>query len=112
MATTKQLRAAKGGEIGMNGEPYAAGTFLPNTTLTKMAKRTPGTGSRKQIIAPCEWAVAPSKNLTSLFAQFREFVNLNTGTVNEDGCRYYHKNPREIAFLFDLWKSGERWVLA
>lgn len=108
-ATSKQKRAAKGGEVGMNGLNYAGGTFLPNTMLGKMT-RTPGSGSRKHRVAPYVWEVAPADGLVTLFNQFSEMVNVHTGAVNEAACRYLRRTPDEAVKMFAAWKAGIMWV--
>lgn len=95
----------------MNGEHYAGGTFLPSTTLAKMARRTKGSGTRKQMVAPFKWELVPAGK-TSLFEQFRDFVDMRSGAVNEQACAYYGRDPKAIAFLYGLWVGGERWMLA
>lgn len=110
MNTVTQNRARKGGQIGANGLSYAGGTFLPNTTLAKMATGSKSSGTRKQIIAPYTWEVAP-EGRTSLFGMFRDFVNLQTGVVNQQACLHYGRNPEAMYDLFILWADGERWVM-
>lgn len=107
MEIASSNRAGKGGEVGMNGEFYAGGTFLPNTTLAKMAKGRKGTG--KQEIAPFKWEVAPD-GMRSLYTLFSAFVNIHTGEVVEQACRYYQRDAKVIAAQFSAWKNGILWI--
>jgi hypothetical protein len=107
--TNKQRRAKVGGETGMNGEQYAGGTFLPNTTLGKMGTGAKRTGGGKQMVAPYVWEIAP-EGKKSLFATFREFVNLNTGEINGTAAAYYGRSVEDIANAYAAWKDGQRWI--
>ena len=65
---TTQKRAAKGGEIGANGEFYAGGKFIntveENSKSLKVAKKT----TRKQEVAPYVWEVQPEGKI-SIFSR-------------------------------------------
>ena len=110
---TTQKRAKAGGEIGKNGEHYAGGTFLPNTTLAKMT-RTVAKGSRKVEIEPYVWVA--SEGLKSLYQRIAGLV----GTINRDGVAVNDQNDTALAYLgytrqqaqelCDRYNNGERWL--
>lgn len=111
---TKQKRAAKGGEIGMNGEFYAGGEFLPNTDLASQHKAKATRGSGKQEIAPYTWEVAPDgmvsiyRNLIGVFARMQNGVMVMN--CSDKTLAYYKRNRFEIAVLIAKWNKGERWT--
>ena len=59
-------RAAKGGEIGINGEHYEGGQFLPNSRTRAKGSNRPRTTGKRQI-APYVWEIAPSPSHFSIF---------------------------------------------
>ncbi len=107
-------RATKGGETGMNGEFYAGGTFLPNTTLGKMQKRAKTSGTGKQEIAPYTYEVAP-EGMTSIYRQiagiYGKIIN-GAFVVNasDTTIAYYGKTRDEVDALAAQWNAGERWM--
>lgn len=117
---TTMARATKGGEIGINGDVYEGGQFLPNTTLPKgFNKRDMRAATRKQNIAPCVWGVAPSPELRAIFAYLAGsygMFNHTTKTFSpflpfiesqERNCPNFKRD--EILGLIEKWNSGERW---
>jgi len=72
-------RARAGGEIGVNGEHYEGGQFLPSTTLPKQApaaSRKAGTGKRE--IAPYVWEAAPD-GMRAIYSQFQHLWKITDG---------------------------------
>lgn len=108
-------RATKGGETGMNGEFYAGGTFLPNTTLGKMQKRAKTSGTGKQEIAPYTWEVAPEgkvsiyRKIAGTTAQWKTF-----GKEFQPFWPYLSQQSQEVQDnaleLIKRWNAGERWM--
>lgn len=108
-------RASKGGETAINGEFYAGGTFLPNTTLGKMQRRVKVAGSRNVQIAPNTWEIAPDGKCSIYgqiagtaaqwdvygvsFKPFWPFLS-QQDQVTQD---------RAVA-LIEKWNAGERWI--
>lgn len=112
-----QKRAAKGGEVGANGEWYEGGKFIATTERKKTEGSKPrGTG--KVEIAPGVYEVAP-EGMKSLYrmiglgiygvwdrASEKIVINPRAETI-------MHKNniSREsVQALIDQWNSGQRWV--
>lgn len=121
IAVTKRVakRAPSGGTIGMNGEHYAGGEFLPSTTLSKGAPKSKyKQGSGKQEIENYKWAAAPTPTARSIHAML-------AGTLakyDSNGTMIPTNNQRYIAYrggelvhghyykkLIALYNSGERW---
>lgn len=108
-------RATKGGETGMNGEFYAGGTFLPNTTMGKMQKRAKVAATRKVEIAPRVWEVAP-EGKRSIYTK----IAGNTAQWDVYGVSfkpfwpYLSQQSQEVQDealkLIELWNAGERYV--
>ena len=63
-----QPRAPKGGKLGINGEFYEGGKFLPQTDKAKnQKKRKAYTG--KQNIAPYKWVKSQNKYSKSIYSE-------------------------------------------
>ena len=107
-----QKRAAKGGEVGTNGDFYEGGKFLPSTEKPKGKPRKRGSG--KQEIAPYVWEVAPegkSSIYRRLAGNFARFINGKMVVcVNPTTLAYFGTTEYEIASLVDRWNAGERWM--
>lgn len=75
-------RAPAGGVVGLNGEFYKGGTFLPNTTLPKQGKAA---GSARAatgvLIEPGVRADAPEAGAKSIFNSYREFIAVDAQGV-------------------------------
>lgn len=100
-----QKRATKGGETGMNGEFYAGGTYLPRTSLTKMAKASKRAGSRKVEIEPFKWVEA-REGFRPIFGQF-PYKPESHPEMRDRGPGYRHLDS-----LYTAWIDGGRWVAA
>lgn len=98
--TTTKTRAKRGGEVGMNGEFYAGGTFLPNTKLGKMSSSRP-TGNRpaRTILSPVIGLVAVDNTFAPTFAKL---------TANDAAIAYYGYTREQLQNLVDRFNAGER----
>jgi len=113
-------RSPKGGTIGMNGERYEGGQFLPSTTLPKMTPAQQKAATRKQEIAPYTWEVAPSPELRSIYrliagtyAKWKEFgVSFEPFLPFIERCeeQYPDFNRATYINLIERWNNGERWT--
>lgn len=108
-------RARKGGEVGVNGEFYEGGKFLPSTEQPKRSvKRAPAKVAKVEI-APYVWEVAP-EGKQSIYRKAAPgvFVNVRGGRMvfvaSEQVLAYYKGDRAEIERLCELWNSGERWI--
>lgn len=108
-----QQRASKGGEIGMNGEFYAGGTFLPNTELGKLPATAKATASRKREIAPYKWEMEPTPTARPIFSMIGFCLTWDVWqkTVKPAGLDAYPGawgyTAKELA---DAYNAGERWI--
>ncbi len=100
MTKLTHTRAKAGGEIGMNGERYEGGQFLPSTTLPKMTKQRSRKGSGKQEIAPYVWDVAPTENHKSIYKMVGELTQINNDKMeaidNPTAYNYYSEKREDI----------------
>ena len=108
-------RAQKNGETGMNGEFYKGGQFLPNTTLSKMEKRSRKSGKpRKAEVAPYTWEIVPEGKISiySIFAGvWGKVINGKmVVTCSDQTLNYYRYTRQEVEELATKWNNGERWI--
>lgn len=111
---TTQDRAKRGGEVGMNGEFYAGGTFLPHTTLGKMQRAAAAAKARKVQIAPCVWVASEGRR--AIYEQFAGVFGVvgrdgvATMTCSAETLAYYRTTRDEAQRLIDRYNNGERWL--
>lgn len=101
-------RANKGGQVGMNGEWYEGGCFLPRTKLTKMAKATKVSGGKVEI-EPYKW-VESRDGFKSIYKQFPYHPDHHQQMREQVNPSYI--NITKLDELYQLWTAGERWVAA
>jgi hypothetical protein len=107
---TTQRRAKSGGEVGLNGEVYPAGSFICTTTLGKMA-RTAKAKVRKVQVGPYEWAEEPTPGARPLYigAVGGVFGGKPLSIVNDTALAYLGITREELASRVERHASGERW---
>ena len=98
--TMTRTRAKRGGEVGKNGEFYSGGTFLPSTTLGKMATSRP-TGNRpaRTILTPIIGLVAVDSCYAPTFAKL---------TANDQALAYYGYTRQQAEDIVARFNAGER----
>lgn len=116
---TTRNRAPKGGTVGVNGEFYEGGKFLPST---QRAKSKPPKKTGKREIEPYKWEKQPTPEHESIwtkisgFCQYDEAGNL---VPNQALCvdqeNYFYPGYASIAVkkldaLIALFNSGNRWI--
>ena len=93
---TSENRAPAGGTIGINGEQYSGGQFLPSSESTVKGAQTrkgkKSTGKRE--IAPYIWEVQPFENAYSLFWLLSRYFS-----DNRQQCKY-EKGVGLVGFQF------------
>ena len=115
-------RAPSGGTVGMNGEFYKGGTFLPSTTLPKQGKAAGGAGGGRGIlIEPGVFAEPPSADARSIFADYGQFIHVDGGVASVFErpdvaiAHYVNEDVAEgRAFLraaADAYNRGLRWFV-
>lgn len=114
-------RAPAGGIIGMNGEHYKGGTFLPNTTLPKQGNSADGTGGGRGgfLIEPGVYAQPPGDGYKAILNSYSEFIHVNDGIATfydrGDVAIEHFVNPDAAegrAFLraaVEAYNNGMRW---
>ena len=112
-------RAQTGGEIGVNGESYKGGQFLPSSPYTRKGQHgtRKGNGQRKARkieIAPYTWEVAPD-GMTAIYSRIVTLARMNRTTGLMELCAkpqtlaYFKTTEAEVAGLIEKWNKGERW---
>ena len=66
-------RARKGGEVGINGEMYDGGKFMPSTRLPKRSPSSKTPRSNRRLVMPGMIATIP-EGAVAVYPQIREFV--------------------------------------
>jgi hypothetical protein len=112
-------QAPKGGTVGINGEHYAGGQFLPNTTLPKRRQTTAKrTGPRRELIAPYTWEERP-EGMRSLYALIAgDYATVGTVlTRYEIGIANYGETVKRDGLIYGTvdeliarYNNGERWI--
>ena len=110
--------AQAGGEIGINGEYYKGGQFLPSSpsTIKGEMKKTNGRGTRKEEIAPYTWEVAPADNIRSIYTWIAGTVaswkvyNEELELTNLAALDYVGLTEEAANELVEKWNAGYRWI--
>lgn len=106
-------QAKRGGQVGMNGETYKGGQFLPNTELPKRGGKKNPLATKKQQIAPYVWQVAPNGEM-SIFSNVQAFVRVQNDTMmiiaSAETLDYFKVDRAELQAKVDRWNNGERWL--
>lgn len=115
---TSTKRAAKGGELGANGEWYEGGKFIATTDREKKLGSTPKAAkSRKVQIEPYVWVVDTRRPLFSFVGVGAEY-DRQTKTMRPympafenfgGGVMYNGTTIEEIQAICDRFNAGERW---
>ena len=107
-------RAKKGGQVGVNGEFYDGGKFLPSTERPK-GKPVKKTG--KQEVEPYKWEMAPEgkrsiyKQIAGTIGSVRNGVaELRTDDRFHQTLSYYGLTLARAQGLVDSYNAGVRWV--
>jgi hypothetical protein len=112
-----QKRAMAGGEIGMNGESYKGGEFLPNTQLASQHKdRKIAAKARKMEYEPYKWDFAPVAGMIAIYPQ----LSGNYGKYNRAANTFEVFTPyvsnlpadqqAKATDLVNRYNAGERWI--
>ena len=113
-----KTRAKAGGEVGMNGDFYLGGEFLPSTDAPKgtySSKDKCKAATRKQEIAPYVWEVPPAGmwSLLQTYGQVwawnqdrTQTIGIANVSVEYFGAEYLSK----AAAAAEMWNSGQRWI--
>jgi hypothetical protein len=107
---SKTGHAVRGGEVGMNGESYKGGQFLPCTTGPKRHLKTRRTTGR-QLVSPGVWEVSPNGE-RAIFAMLDGTVNVLPGGKLEAHSSYAESLGDAVSgYLAKIqaYNMGQRW---
>jgi hypothetical protein len=114
--TKMKTRAEQGGEIGINGDTYKGGQFLPSSPDTikgamgKADKKAKAYMSRKQEVAAYKWETPPTADSIAIYPTLGgiELFNRDTGTfsLNEN---FTGGNIEKRMVNIEAWNSGQMW---
>lgn len=109
-------RARKGGEVGLNGEFYEGGKFLPNTQLPKRSpQQRRGRAPARVLVEPGVFASMLGEG-GSVFARIQLFVRMENGVAvcafadDHASIAYYFSSPAELHNLIASYNAGERFL--
>lgn len=115
------MQAKKGGQLGINGEQYKGGQFLPNhkDTVKGATKRPQSKG--KQPVAPYKWELPPSPDHFSIFKLIESAIRwIEFGVTCEIHAELLRGEDAEhfasfgffinLADLVARYNVGERWA--
>lgn len=110
---TNQCRAKRGGEVGVNGEFYDGGKFLPSTEKPKTPPHKRGTG--KQEIAPYVWETPPEGKRSSIYMRLqgihgKVIDGVMVLMLNPVTLAYFGQTESEVRQLAERYNAGERWL--
>lgn len=80
---TKNNQAPAGGELGMNGEFYQGGQFMPSSAQTVKGSIKIPQGSGKKEIAPYIYELAPADDMLSIYDRINHACS-----DNRRACQY------------------------
>ena len=118
-STNGSKRAAKGGELGANGEWYEGGKFI--NTIPENAKKEGSTGRKAKVrkvqVGPYEWAVQPTPGATPIYVGaiggvFADKFGRSRpmSEVNDTALAYLGLTRDELADRIARHAAGERWL--
>lgn len=119
MTMTKQ--AAKGGEVGTNGEFYEGGKFLPSTEQPKKKGSKPAR-ARKVNVEPYVWVtLEPGDDRRPIFgivgtgAEYIDRYDWKKGIrpyapAFRDGVAFSGETIEAVSALCDRFNAGQRWM--
>lgn len=107
--------------VGLNGDIYQGGQFLPMSEFSKAQKKFRVAKKKymekKQEIAPYKWETPTAYDQLSVFGKIREIPfdhkaqKFNIVNANKDYMNYIGKEAAdEIVKLATRFNSGERWM--
>lgn len=108
-------RATEKDEIGVNGEIYQKGQFLPSTTLPKgiNSPKKKVSKPRREEIAPYIWGFAPEgmRSIYTLFNHMWKKDGENFKIIDNLNAEYFGENRIKTAIIYvEKWNNGDRWM--
>lgn len=119
MTTATQKRATKGGQVGVNGDFYEGGKFLPQTARPKTAPAPMSARVRKVQVEPFVWVESDRDPILCLVGTHlrRAAGDALRLEPNPAGVAYYGADIVRggvrfgtAAEIADRFNAGERWL--
>ena len=114
--STTHSRAAKGGQVGANGEWYEGGKFIATTDHPK-GKARKYTSTGRVEIEPWVWVQRiegkrPLKERMGMeiFNHDNKTFRFNPAIRDNGGNAFPIEFINERKALIELWNAGERWI--
>lgn len=108
-------QAKKGGEIGVNGEHYKGGQFMPATAQTVKGQHT-GPGGKKQryrrVLIEPGVLVEVERGVHAIFARVQAFVAVEHGVMRQTASHHtvaYYGMEDTLPTLIRRYNEGERY---
>ena len=106
-------RANKGGEVGINGEMYDGGKFMPSTKLPKRSSSSKTLRSKRRLVMPGMIATIP-EGAVAIYPQIREFVTFveGVGAVvrfedSHPAVEHHFDDPATLHRLIKRFNDGQ-----
>jgi hypothetical protein len=116
---TNTKRAAKGGEVGANGEWYEGGKFINTIPENRKKEGSKPRTTGKREVAPYVWIVPPTDcSGISLYRQFAgAWGRIENGVAIFDNrvdvkhvTKFFGHTIESAQAILDRWNAGERWM--
>lgn len=111
-------KANKGGQIGINGQQYKGGQFLPASPRTVKGQHRASISStkpRSALTEPGKVEVLPPGK-KAIFGTIRAFVQIENGTMaitaSDHSLSAYGYTHASMQALIDMYNTGERFIAA
>jgi hypothetical protein len=108
-------QAAKGGEVGANGEFYAGGRFVNTIAENPKIAGSKPRKARKVEIEPYVWVIAEPgqasiyQRLAGIFGRTDDAGRMVI-QVSQQTLDYYRETLAGVQDLADRYNAGERWL--
>jgi hypothetical protein len=110
-------RAVVGGELGINGDWYKGGQFLPSTPeypkgyFKNARAKNNAMKIRKEEVSNRVWETMPAHNVRSLWGMIKLFVNTDGDVVASDQTlEYMNVNISTLTKYVNMFKNGVKYI--
>lgn len=107
-------QAKKGGEIGVNGEHYKGGQYMPGSASTVKGEHcstSRKTGKRRRVLIEPGILVEVNQGEKAIFARIREFVAIENGVMRQTASAHtvaHYGLETSLPDLIHRYNAGER----
>ena len=109
---TAQNRAPIGGIVGLNGEFYEGGKFIPSTDRAKRKGSKPSKASKVEI-EPYEWQLSREEvGLSSIYSRVKQFCDKSVTcvAVSDTALDYSQVSAEQVETYLSLYRQGYRFI--